>query len=151
MDPIWLIVIYVAGLAAMLAELFLPGAVMGILGFLAVCGTIIGAYATGHPVMGTVMVVVTIAMFPLFFLVWRRVLGRFWTLKSTVSGTSAGSVRAEDLLGKEGDAVSQLRPSGIATVEGTRYSVVTRGEMLEKGARVKVIDVTGSRIVVKKA
>ena len=151
MDPIWLIVIYVAGLAAMLAELFLPGAVMGILGFLAVCGTIIGAYATGHPVMGTVMVVVTIAMFPLFFLVWRRVLGRFWTLKSTVSGTSAGSVRAEDLLGKEGDAVSQLRPPSIATVEGTRYSVVTRGEMLEKGARVKVIDVTGSRIVVKKA
>jgi membrane-bound serine protease (ClpP class) len=151
MDPIWLIVIYVAGLAAMLAELFLPGAVMGIVGFIAVCGTIIGAYATGHPVLGTVMVGVTIAMFPLFFLIWRRVLGRFWALKSTVSGTTAGDVRAEVLLGKEGDAVSQLHPSGIAAVEGMRYSVVTRGEMLEKGARVKVIEVTGSRIVVKKA
>ena len=151
MDPIWLIVIYIAGLAAMLAELFLPGAVMGILGFLAVCGTIIGAYATGHPVMGTVMAAVTVAMFPLFFIIWRKVLGRFWALKSTVRGTSAGPVRAEDLLGKEGDATSQLRPSGIALIEGTRYSVVTRGEMLDKGARVKVIDVTGSRIVVKKA
>ena len=39
---------------------------------------------------------------------------------------------------------------GIAHLNDKRYDVVTRGEMLGKGSRVKVIEVSGNRVVVKK-
>jgi membrane-bound serine protease (ClpP class) len=53
-------------------------------------------------------------------------------------------------VGAEGEAVSPLRPSGIAHLNGKRYDVVTQGEMIDRGSRVKVIEVSGNRIVVKR-
>jgi len=39
----------------------------------------------------------------------------------------------------------------VAVIEGRRYSVITRGELLETGTPVKVIDISGNRITVTKA
>jgi membrane-bound serine protease (ClpP class) len=47
-------------------------------------------------------------------------------------------------------AVTTLRPSGMARIEGVKYSVVTGGELIEKNQPVRVVKVEGSRIVVKK-
>jgi len=147
----WIIVIFMAGFVAMIVELFLPGAVLGTIGFLVCCGAIVYAFVTGHPVMGGVMIGAIVAMLPVFFIIWREVLGRFWALKDTIGGSSAPSEASPDLVGKEGEAISTLRPSGVALIEGRRRAVITRGEMLDKGTRVRVIEVSGGRIVVKKA
>lgn len=53
------------------------------------------------------------------------------------------------LLGKEGEALTVLNPSGTAEFDGVRLSVVSEGSYLEKGARVKVMLVEGNRIVVR--
>jgi hypothetical protein len=53
-------------------------------------------------------------------------------------------------LGKGGIAVSPLRPSGIADVEGERVDVVSDGEFLEAGAQIVVSRVDGNRIVVRR-
>lgn len=152
MELTWIIIVFVAGLLAMLAELFLPGAVLGIIGFLTVCSAIVYAFWQGYTVTGGVLVAVTLAMLPVFFVIWRSVLGRFLAIKQTIKGTSSGRADADrELLGTEGDAMSQLRPSGVALIEGKRRSVVTRGEIVEKGARIKVIDASGGQIIVKKA
>ncbi len=50
---------------------------------------------------------------------------------------------------KEGIALTPLRPSGSAEIEGHRLDVVTEGEFIHTGMRVKVIKVEGSRVVVK--
>ena len=52
------------------------------------------------------------------------------------------------LLHKTGATVSPLRPAGFARIEGQRIDVVTRGEMLEEGCPVRVVDVSGNRVVV---
>jgi len=39
----WVLLFYIAGVVAMFVELLVPGAVMGVLGFLAVCGSVIYA------------------------------------------------------------------------------------------------------------
>jgi len=146
-----ILLFFIAGIVAMLIELFLPGAVMGIIGFLAVCGSIIYAFTTGHPVLGAILIGTTIVFIPIFFLLWKNVLGRLFAFKSSEKGFRSSARNYEELMGKEGQAVSPLRPSGTVMIDGKRYTVVTRGEMLEKGTRTKVIDVTGSRVVVKKA
>lgn len=52
------------------------------------------------------------------------------------------------LIGQAGVAESVLRPAGIARVGGRRVDVVTRGEMIEAGAAVRVLKVEGHRVVV---
>ena len=52
------------------------------------------------------------------------------------------------LLGAEGVAETELRPSGIARLNGRRSDVVADGEFIPQGTRVRVIEVSGNRIVV---
>ena len=54
------------------------------------------------------------------------------------------------LLGKEGVTEMNLRPAGRALFDGDRINVITRGEFIEIGAAVRVIETSGSRIVVEK-
>jgi len=54
-----------------------------------------------------------------------------------------------DLVGREGVARSALRPSGTADFDGERLDVVTRGELVDAGCRIRVIENRGNRIVVR--
>ena len=47
--------------------------------------------------------------------------------------------------------VTPLHPTGIALIQNRRVDVVTRGEMLEQGQKIKVVKVEGNRIVVENA
>lgn len=52
------------------------------------------------------------------------------------------------LSGKKGIALSTLRPTGTAIIDGQRIDVVSDGEFIEKDSPILVIAVDGSRIVV---
>src|SRR5262245_849214 len=61
-----------------------------------------------------------------------------------------GVEAAVSLLGQVGTATSMLRPAGMARF-GDRYiDVVTEGDFVEPGTPVQVVEVEGTRIVVKK-
>jgi membrane-bound serine protease (ClpP class) len=71
----------------------------------------------------------------------------------TYRGTAQGGTDEEEmrpLVGKEGIAQSDLRPAGVAVVDGRRVDVVTEGGMIDAGGRVKVVAVEGNRIVVRR-
>ena len=88
------------------------------------------------------------------------------TLHSRITGTAGGldpdsaatNAAAEavfpgednyaSLLGKTGKAVSTLRPSGKAEIEGRSYAVETDGVYIASGTAVTVIRVLGNRVVV---
>jgi membrane-bound serine protease (ClpP class) len=134
----------------MFVELFLPGAVIGTVGFLAVVGSIVYAFMVDNQRLGILLTVVGIVSVPFFFMAWKGVLSRYFALKSDEKGFSPSSTVTDELVGAEGVALSPLRPSGIARLQERRCDVVTRGEMLEKGTRIVVIEVSGNRIVVKR-
>ncbi|MBR3498351.1 MAG: hypothetical protein IKO05_05090 [Selenomonadaceae bacterium] len=52
-------------------------------------------------------------------------------------------------LGAVGVCVTDLRPAGTITVEGEPLDVVTEGGFVKAGDKVKVINVDGSRILVR--
>lgn len=52
------------------------------------------------------------------------------------------------LQAKQGVAVTDLRPSGIAEIDDERYSVVAQCEVIPKGTAVEVIKIEGNSIVV---
>ena len=78
-------------------------------------------------------------------------------LKEKVAGgTAEGGTAApertssEDLMGREGTAVGDLRPSGTAMFGDQRVDVVTEGDYVIKGSTIKVIEVRGNRVVVRR-
>ncbi|MFW5798671.1 MAG: NfeD family protein, partial [Planctomycetota bacterium] len=55
------------------------------------------------------------------------------------------------LEGKTGLTLSDLRPSGVARIDGKRMDVVTEGEFITKGAEVVVSKVESMRVFVRQA
>ena len=53
------------------------------------------------------------------------------------------------LLGKQGVAVTDLRPSGIGNFEGINFDVLSEGNYISKGAQLVIYKVQGSKLVVK--
>jgi membrane-bound serine protease (ClpP class) len=65
-------------------------------------------------------------------------------------GLLPGSEQAAALLGQVGTATSMLRPAGMAKFGDHYVDVVTEGDFIEPGTPIQVIEVEGTRIVVKK-
>ncbi len=61
-----------------------------------------------------------------------------------------GVEHAAALLGLTGTATSTLRPAGSARIGDYYVDVVTEGDFIEAGTTIQVVEVEGTRIVVKK-
>lgn len=68
--------------------------------------------------------------------------------QNSVEGYSANFITVT-LTGKKGITETVLRPSGRVTVDGVVYDAYTRGEYIDKGSSVEVVNVTGSSVLVK--
>ena len=66
-------------------------------------------------------------------------------------GYTSGDVRYKELIGQQGIAQTTLRPSGIVQLGEDRLDVVTRGDMIDKGDNVVIVEVHGARIIVEPA
>jgi hypothetical protein len=55
----------------------------------------------------------------------------------------------KSLLGAKGTALTDLRPTGRAEIDGEYYPVVSEGRWIERGAPLRVVEVEGNRIVVE--
>jgi len=84
------------------------------------------------------------------------VLGYFgyWLFGRLIRRKRLRAANVEDkrsYLGKIGSAVTPLRPSGVAMVDGNRIDVATEGEFIAAGSRVKVVAMDSRRYFVKLA
>ena len=81
--------------------------------------------------------------------------GRLGKSKFVLSEVSNQQVSESDLsfyVGREGTALTTLRPAGIAEIEGVKLNVTSDGEFVPEGETVTVTRVEGNRImVVRKA
>ncbi|MBT9138270.1 MAG: hypothetical protein DDT31_00821 [Syntrophomonadaceae bacterium] len=55
-----------------------------------------------------------------------------------------------ELIDKEGETITVLRPAGAARIDGKKVDVVTEGVFIPEHTRIKVVAVTGNRVVVRK-
>lgn len=153
----FLVLLLIVGLALTLAEVFFVS--MGILGTLAAVSLVTSVFLafTQHgQVTGFAFLTIAAVGAPLIVLYGMKWLpntrlGRLLILSgptaAEVSGSGADPALAQ-LLGQTGTAESDLRPAGFARIGGRRIDVVTRGEMLELGTEVRVVDVSANRVVV---
>ena len=70
------------------------------------------------------------------------------------SRTEEGYVSAaerSELVGKMGEVLTELRPSGTARIDGRPVDVISEGAYIQKGKQIVVLSVNGSRVVVREA
>jgi len=142
------------GLALVIAEVLFPSfGLLSILATLAIVGAVVLAFredsSTGFRFLGA-----TILLLPTCVVLGLKVFPKSPMGKHMVApGLSFASEAATDprdvaLEGVEGKLEADCRPTGVARLAGRRVDVVTRGEWIEAGEHVRVIDVGGNRVVV---
>jgi len=151
------VLLALAGVGLIMAEIFVPGGVLGTLGLGALVGAIVFA-ALHFSTMGVVLTVVlilvgTVAAWTFTFRVFRRSrLGQGVFLSTTQQGMNVLADTAGQytrLIGKRGVARSYLRPAGVADIDGERVDVVTEGEYVKAGTPIEVIELEGNHLVVR--
>lgn len=80
--------------------------------------------------------------------VGRRLLRRPADADDTVANMPV-LLELEQLRGRYGRAASDLRPAGVAEIDGRRVDVMSEGMLIPGGASVRVIDVRAGRVVVR--
>ncbi|MFD2751285.1 nodulation protein NfeD [Virgibacillus siamensis] len=149
------IVLLIIGLMLILAEFFVPGGIVGILGIGAIIASLImSGQDLGHMAMsiGIAFIVALIAIVILFRNVglekgiFRHIILKDSTM--TEQGYVSASNRLE-LIGLRGRTATPLRPSGTAVFDDERIDVVTEGSFIAQNQPVKVVKVEGVRVVVR--
>lgn len=69
--------------------------------------------------------------------------------QESVQGYTSNFI-TDALSGKKGITETVLRPSGKVVIDGVIYDAYTRGEYIDKGSAVEVVNVIGSSLLVKK-
>lgn len=69
---------------------------------------------------------------------------------SSEQGYNSMNESYRHLIGEEGKTLTDLRPVGTIRVGEQEYSAVSNGHWIEKGNKVEVIQVDGTKILVKK-
>lgn len=149
MSAAGIITLYIIGLCAITVELFIPGAIIGLCGAGCIITSIIFAYSRESNLLGHILLILGICFIPIFFISWYKILSKTFSIKASEKGYSSAREKLDDLLSAEGVSLTTLRPSGIANIKGNKIDVISEGEMILKDTRIKVIDVSGNRIIVK--
>lgn len=68
---------------------------------------------------------------------------------TTEKGYTSLSEEYERLIGKEGITKTDLRPVGTIDIEGKDYSAISNAQWMNKGTKVIVVEVDGTKILVK--
>jgi membrane-bound serine protease (ClpP class) len=140
----------VFGVLLLVLEIFLPGMIAGIIGGCCLIAAIFFSYTdygmrTGNAVLAGVTVGLIIGT-----LLWLKYFPESKAARPFVSKRIiGGTLDLTAFLNKTGTAYTTLRPAGTAVIEGHRVDVVTEGSMVPKGASIKVVQVEGTRIVVR--
>lgn len=149
------VICFVIGFLLMIIEMFYPGfgfpGIMG--GILLIVGIV---FSAKNAVQALIMLIIILTVLGIALTVVLKSFSKGRLSKTLVledvQKKEEGYICVEDLnffLNKEGIATTVLRPSGTADFNGIRLDVVSEGEFIKKGKKVKIIHVEGRRIVVK--
>ena len=142
----------ILGIALVVVEMFTPGLTApGIIGFvLIILGVILTAdtFLEGLILMLVVIAILSIALFFVLRSASKGIISRSPLIKKETEGEYLSVDDMKFFVGKEGEAITILRPAGTCDFSGVRLDVVTEGSFIQKGTKVKVIRVEGRRIVV---
>lgn len=145
-----------AGLLLLAIELVVPG--FGVFGIAGMACTTMGVFfimGGGLPALVILLgIYLVLALGVAFLCVYLPKESKYnpfvlWTRQQNSEGYTGGEDLSQ-LVGRQGKALTTLRPAGTISVEGRRLDVSSLGDYIEKDTPVTIVRVEGSKIFVEK-
>ena len=137
-------------------EIIIPSGVLGALAILAGLGAATFAYfefGFGGMLITLIaaLVAAIITITVEYKLFSKTKLGDKFLLREKVEAKSLKAESDESIVGKFGETLTPLSPTGIVIVEGRRYEAFSQAGFLEKEQKVSIMGVDNFRLIVKKS
>ncbi len=149
------IILFIAGFTLLAVEVVIPGfSIPGIGGI--VC-LVVGVFLAADSFLeGVLITLVVLVLLAVMFVILLSLLSS-GKLKSPIvlqeeQKSNKGFISSNDLqylLGKEGTASTDLRPSGRGDFDGVEFDVISDGKYINKGSPLVIYKVQGSKLVVR--
>ena len=150
------ILCFLFGILMFIVEMFTPGfGVAGGLGIASFAAIVVMQFLANSLTAALIVTAVLVLLLAIIIVLFIRsfqkgTLSRSKIVNTTaVEGESFPVAKEKDLVGKTGTAVTALRPTGIAEIDGVRMNVSTYGNFIEPGKEVVVEAVEGLNVFVK--
>ena len=149
-----IIILAVAGIMMIMAEVFLPGGLMGGIGFICLGASVYFSYqqfgGLGLIIAGAIIITCSICswLFALRMLP-KTTIGKDLFLSRTQKGYDTQKQELKKLVGKSGTTESALRPTGKVEINEDRYDAVTDKGFIEQGVRITVTGLRSNQLVVE--
>ena len=152
-----ILILFLLGVLLLAGEVFVPGAVLGILG--AICmfaGCVISflELGTGGGILATAVALALLGLTLYVELVWlpKTRFGKKLIVQTTIHATSQPPLADKhSIIGKMAEAATPLVPSGFVLVEGRRYEAFSQSGHVPRGAQLRVSGLDNFRLIVTKS
>jgi membrane-bound ClpP family serine protease len=159
LDPLaWAVILMLVGVCLAVLEVFIPSS--GVIGFLSIVSVLsaialafyrgpwYGLSFLGAAVLALPAVLITALRYWPETAIGKRILLDV-PVSDEVLPADEQRRRLKALLGRVGEAKSLMLPSGAISIDGQCIDALSEGMAIEKGQRVQVIEVRGTRVVVR--
>ena len=152
-----ILILFLLGVVLLAGEVFVPGAVLGILGALCMfAGCVISflQLGTGYGMLATVVALALLGLTLYVELVWlpKTRFGRKLIVESKIEATSQPALAdKESVVGKTAEALTALVPSGHVLLDGRRYEAFSQSGHVAKGTVLRVTGLDNFRLIVTKS
>lgn len=149
-----ILLLFITGALLLAAEVFLPGAIAGIIGGAALLLGSILTYSNFGSTAGTLasfggLLFVGLVLY--VELVWlpKTKFGQRLVVGAIIDSQSQPPpASAEAVVGKTATALTTLAPSGFVAIDGKRYEAACRSGLVARGATLTVVGVDNFRLIV---
>lgn len=149
-----IILLFIIGILCILAEVIVPGGILGGIGALFMFGGCVVAFMRfdsggGALAVAVALVITTVALIVEFKFLPKTKLGRRAFLDKEISGSSSiYGTETRELVGKHAEALTKLTPSGYVRVDGKRYEAFSQSGQIDAGTALEVIGSDNFRLIV---
>ncbi len=156
---IFAVFLYLACAALIVAEVFVPsGGLISVFALACVVGGV-AIFFSVSPVAGWIGLGVAFIMIPVVLVIAYRIFPRTRFGKSVTlsppereqGDAVPDTAQLKELLGAVGVVLTPLRPVGMCDLSGRRVECVAESGYVDKGKKVKVIDVESTQLTVRVA
>ncbi|AXZ23307.1 NfeD family protein [Staphylococcus warneri] len=149
------VILFAVGVIFVIIELFVVGAVIGMIGMILITISIVMLGNNLLLMLGNVIVALILSIIEWVILVKlfkRKIPFLEKVILKDSTNAESGYMSHDDrshLVGKTARTITDLRPAGIITCDDDRIDAVSDGTFILRNRQVKILEVEGTRVVVR--
>ena len=148
-----IIILCIVGILAIIAELVLPGGIVGVAGVISLVVAVGMIFSQYGAAAGLIASLCLLALGVATLSLWMKHFHRLPITKKFILHGSVGEdeclTHLQGIVGKTGKTVTEISPSGYAIIDDEKVDVMTQAGSIPKGVPVEVVATNGPSIYIR--